>query len=69
MAFDANASRKSMVNLWFLVENRSKIETGQLLHVAGFVAIFIEANYLTGERSNAIFYRGICHVMLQHLAV
>lgn len=69
MAFDANAPRKCMVKPWVLVENRSKIEIGQLLHAAGFVAIFIEASYLTGERSNAIFYRGICHVMLQHLAV
>ena len=42
---------------------------GQLLHTAGFVDIFIEANYLTRDWSNAVFYRGTCHVMLQHFAV
>ena len=42
---------------------------GQLLQVAGFIAIFIEANYLIREWSNAVFYRGTCHVMLQHFAV
>ena len=52
-----------------MVGNHNKIEIIQQLHVAGFVAIFIEANYLTGEGSNADFYRRICHVMLQHLAV
>jgi hypothetical protein len=52
-----------------LVENQSKIEIGQLLRVAGFVAIFIEAGYPTGDWSNAVFYRRVCQVMLQHLAV
>ena len=52
-----------------MVENHSKIEISQLLHVAGLVAIFIEANYLTGDWSNAVFYRETCHVMLQHFAV
>ena len=41
----------------------------QLSHAAGFVAIFIEANYLIREWSNAVFYREICHVMLQHFTV
>lgn len=52
-----------------LVENRSKIETGQLLLVAWFVAVFIEASYLIGDWSNAIFHSETCHVMLQNLAV
>jgi hypothetical protein len=38
-----------MVKLRFLVGNCSKIETGLLLTVARFVAIFIEASYLTGN--------------------
>ena len=52
-----------------MVENHSKIKISRLLHVAGFVAIFIEANYLTGELSNAVFYMGTCLVMLQYFAV
>ena len=52
-----------------MVENPNKIEIGQLLHAVEFVAIFIEASDLAEARSNAVFYRGICHVMLQHLAV
>jgi hypothetical protein len=35
-----------------LVENHSKLETDQRFHVAGFVAIFIEASYLIGDWSN-----------------
>ena len=69
MALDVNLSLKRRVRLRFLVQNRSKIEICQLLQFAGFVAIFIEASYLIAEGSNASFYRGICHVMLQHLAV
>ena len=69
MVFDANFSLKRMVRPLFLVENHSRIERSQLSHVAGFVAIFIEASYLSAEGSNASFYRGICHIMLQHLAV
>ena len=42
---------------------------GQLLRTAGFIAIFIEANYLIREWLNAVFYRETCHVMLQHFAV
>ena len=41
----------------------------QLSHATGFVAIFIEANYLIREWSNALFYSGTRHVMLQHFAV
>ena len=69
MVFDANFSLKRMVRPLFLVENHSRIERSQLSHVAGFVAIFIEASYLTGAWSDAVFFRRICHVMLQHLAV
>ena len=69
MVFDANFCLKRMVRPLFLVENHSRIESSQVLHVAGFSAIFIEASYLTGARSNTVFYRRICHVMLQHLAV
>jgi hypothetical protein len=47
-----------------LVENRSEIEIDQTLQVAGFVAIFIAANYLTGDWTNVVFYRETCHVML-----
>jgi hypothetical protein len=36
--------------------------------ISGFVAIFIEANYPTGDWSNAVFYSGTCHVMLQRIA-
>ena len=42
---------------------------GQTSKVAVFVAIFIEAKYLAGDWSNAVFYRGTCHIMLQRLAV
>ena len=42
---------------------------GQLLRAAGFVATFIEANYLIGDWSNSGFYGRTCHVMLQHFAV
>ena len=69
MALDVNLSLKRRVRLRFLVQNRSKIEICQLLQFAGFVAIFIEASYLIGAISNGGFYRGTCHVMLQHLAV
>ena len=55
MAFDANLSLKRMARPLFLVENHSRIEISQLLDVAGFVAVFIEAGYVTGEVSNAVF--------------
>jgi len=51
-----------------MVQNYIHLETSQAIHIAGFVAIFIEANYLTGDWSNAGFYRGACLVMLQCLA-
>lgn len=69
MAFDANLTLKRIVKQRFLVENRSKLASGQLLGVAGFVAVFIEASYPTGEGSNAVFYRGTCHAVLHQLAV
>ena len=55
MAFDVNLSLKTMVRPRLLVKNHSKIETSQLLHVAGFGAVFIEESYLIGEGSNASF--------------
>ena len=63
------APAKKMVKTLFLTKNHSGIDMRQLSHAAGFVAIFIEANYLIREWSNAFFYSGTCHVMLQHFAV
>ena len=42
---DAILALDRMVKQRFLVENRSKTETGLLLRAAGIVAIFIEASY------------------------
>ena len=52
-----------------MVQNRIHLETISEIHIAGFVAIFIEANYLTGAYSKAGFYSGACRAMLQRLAV
>jgi hypothetical protein len=54
--------------LRFLVENHSTIGIALPLNAAGFAAIFIEANHLTGDWTNAGFYRENCHVMLQRVA-
>jgi len=50
-------------------QNHTHLETSWALHVAGFVAIFIEAKYPTAGWSNAGFYSGTCQVMLRRLAV
>ena len=58
-----------MVNTRFLTEKYSKTDTGQLLRVAGFVAVFIEASYLAWDWSNVVFSKVTGYVMLQHFAV
>jgi hypothetical protein len=52
-----------------MVQNRIHIETSYAIHIVGFFAIFIEANYLIGDWSNAVFHRELCLVMLQRLAI
>lgn len=40
-----------------------------MLPAAGFVAIFIEASYLTADWSNVGFNRRTCRIVLQHFAI
>ena len=48
-----------------MVENHSKIERSQLLHLAGFSAIFIEASYSIGRRKKT--GSGLNTILLKHL--
>ena len=53
----------------FLVENCPKIRSNRVLQVAGFVALFNGANYLSEALSDASFFREILHFLLQRFAV